>query len=286
MNPIYTSMESLIGRTPLVHLQRMGQDLDARVLAKLEGCNPAGSAKDRVALAMLLDAEEKGLLPPGGTVIEPTSGNTGIGLAAVAAVRGYRAIIVMPDSMSVERQLLMKAYGAEVILTPGAEGMAAAIAKAEADKEIAMAQAQARKEANDARIEAETQIAVRNNDLRIREAELKRLSDIKQADADAAYGIQREEQRRTIEVKTVDANIARQEREAVLKQREVEVTEYTLEATVKKRAEADLYSRQKQAEAELFERQKQAEAELAEAERELEKALPSSISLTCFQCSA
>ncbi len=144
----------------------------------------------------------------------------------------------------------------------------AAIAKAEADKEIAMAQAQARKEANDARIEAETQIAVRNNDLRIREAELKRLSDIKQADADAAYGIQREEQRRTIEVKTVDANIARQEREAVLKQREVEVTEYTLEATVKKRAEADLYSRQKQAEAELFERQKQAEAELAEAERQ------------------
>ena len=131
MNPIYTSMESLIGRTPLVHLQRMGQDLDARVLAKLEGCNPAGSAKDRVALAMLLDAEEKGLLPPGGTVIEPTSGNTGIGLAAVAAVRGYRAIIVMPDSMSVERQLLMAAYGAEVVLTPGALGMTGAIAKAE-----------------------------------------------------------------------------------------------------------------------------------------------------------
>ncbi len=146
----------------------------------------------------------------------------------------------------------------------------AAIAKAEADKEIAMAQAQASKEANDARVEAETQIATRNNDLRIKEAELKQLSDIKQAEADAAYGIQREEQRRTIEIKSADANIARQEREAVLKQREVEVTEHTLEATVKKKAEADLYARQKQAEAELFERQKKAEAELAEIQRAAE----------------
>ncbi len=146
----------------------------------------------------------------------------------------------------------------------------AAIAKAEADKEIAMAQAQASKEANDARVEAETQIATRNNDLRIKEAELKQLSDIKQAEADAAYGIQREEQRRTIEIKSADANIARQEREAVLKQREVEVTEHTLEATVKKKAEAELYARQKQAEAELFERQKKAEAELAEIQRAAE----------------
>ncbi len=146
----------------------------------------------------------------------------------------------------------------------------AAIAKAEADKEIAKAQAQASKEANDARVEADTQIAIRNNDLRIKEAELKQQSDIKQAEADAAYGIQREEQRRTIEIKSADANIARQEREAVLKQREVEVTEHTLEATVKKKAEAELYARQKQAEAELFERQKKAEAELAEIQRAAE----------------
>ncbi len=146
----------------------------------------------------------------------------------------------------------------------------AAIAKAEADKEIAKAQAQASKEANDAKVEAETQIAIKNNDLRIKAAELKQLSDIKQAEADAAYNIQGEEQRRTIEIKTADANIARQEREAILKQKEVEVTEHTLEATVKKKAEAELYARQKQAEAELFERQKQAEAELAEAQRQAE----------------
>lgn len=144
----------------------------------------------------------------------------------------------------------------------------AAIAKAEADKEIAKAQAQANKEANDARIEAETQIAIKNNDLRIKEAELKNLSDIMQAQADAAYEIQKEEQRKTIEVKSADADIARQEREAVLKAKEVEVTERTLEATVKKKAEADLFERQKKAEAELFERQKKAEAELAEAERQ------------------
>ena len=146
----------------------------------------------------------------------------------------------------------------------------AAIAKAEADKEIVKAQAQASKEANDAKIAAETEIAIKNNDLKIKEAELKRLSDIKQAEADAAYNIQGEEQRRTIEIKTQDANIAKQEREAVLKQREVEVMERTLEATVKKKAEAELYQRQKRAEADLYERQKQAEAELAEATRQAE----------------
>ena len=131
---VYTSLEQLIGNTPMLQLQRLERSLNlsARLLVKLESFNPAGSAKDRVALSMILDAEAKGLLSPGGTIIEPTSGNTGIGLAAVAACRGYKAIIVMPDSMSVERQLLMKAYGAQVVLTPGAEGMAAAIAKAEA----------------------------------------------------------------------------------------------------------------------------------------------------------
>ncbi len=146
----------------------------------------------------------------------------------------------------------------------------AAIAKAEADKEIAKAQAQATKEANDAQIEAETQIAMKKNDLRIKEAELKNESDIKQAEADAAYSIQKEEQRKTIEVKSADANIARQEREAILKAKEVEVTERTLEATVKKKAEADLFERQKKAEAALFERQRQAEAELVEAQRQAE----------------
>ena len=144
----------------------------------------------------------------------------------------------------------------------------AAIAKAEADKEITKAQAQASKEANDARIAAETEIAIKNNDLKIKEAELKRLSDIKQAEADAAYNIQGEEQRRTIEIKTQDANIARQEREAILKQKEVEVTERTLEATVKKKAEAELYQRQKQAEAELAEATRQAEALRLQAEAE------------------
>ena len=133
MGKIFHSVTELIGRTPLVRLNRIEaqKELGAAVLAKLECCNPAGSAKDRVALSMILDAEEKGLLAPGGTIIEPTSGNTGIGLAAVAATRGYRAIIVMPDSMSIERQLLMGAYGAEVVLTPGALGMTGAIAKAE-----------------------------------------------------------------------------------------------------------------------------------------------------------
>ena len=134
MSRIFTSADQLIGKTPLLqlcHLERKEQ-LSAKLLAKLEFLNPAGSAKDRVALSMILDAEEKGLLKPGATIIEPTSGNTGIGLAAVAVARGYKAIIVMPDSMSAERQILMGAYGAELVLTPGAEGMSGAIAKAEA----------------------------------------------------------------------------------------------------------------------------------------------------------
>ena len=134
MSKIYASIDGLIGNTPLVRLDRLSgqENLCGTVLAKLECCNPAGSAKDRAALYMIRDAEKTGKLLPGGTIIEPTSGNTGIGLAAVAANRGYRAIIVMPDSMSIERQLLMRAYGAEVVLTPGAEGMTGAIAKAEA----------------------------------------------------------------------------------------------------------------------------------------------------------
>ncbi len=134
MGKIYTSIDELIGKTPLVRLERLcnRERLCGTLMVKLESRNPAGSAKDRVALSMILDAEKSGKLLPGGTIIEPTSGNTGIGLAAVAATRGYRAIIVMPDSMSIERQLLMTAYGAEVVLTPGAEGMTGAIAKAEA----------------------------------------------------------------------------------------------------------------------------------------------------------
>ncbi len=134
MGRIYTSAGQLIGGTPLLELRNIGKDegLEARLLAKLEYLNPAGSAKDRVALAMIEDAEGRGVLKPGAAIIEPTSGNTGIGLAAVGVPRGYRVIIVMPDSMSRERQLLMKAYGAELVLTPGAGGMAAAIEKAEA----------------------------------------------------------------------------------------------------------------------------------------------------------
>ena len=133
MSGICTSVSQLIGRTPLLELTNIekAEGLKARLLAKLEGCNPAGSAKDRVALAMIEDAEAKGILTPGSVIIEPTSGNTGIGLCSVAAARGYKCIIVMPDSMSRERQLLMTAYGAQLVLTPGAEGMAAAIAKAE-----------------------------------------------------------------------------------------------------------------------------------------------------------
>ena len=133
MSKIYTSVDQLMGKTPLLELSNIEKEyrLPARILAKLELFNPTGSAKDRAALAMVLDAEERGLLKPGSTIIEPTSGNTGIGLASVAAARGYRAIIVMPDSMSRERQLLMGAYGAELVLTPGKDGMSGAIAKAE-----------------------------------------------------------------------------------------------------------------------------------------------------------
>ena len=133
MSRIYTSADQLIGRTPLLELSHMSdqENLSAKVIAKLEYFNPAGSAKDRVALSMIRDAEEKGILKAGSTIIEPTSGNTGIGLACVAAARGYRTIIVMPDSMSAERQMLMGAYGAELVLTPGALGMSGAIAKAE-----------------------------------------------------------------------------------------------------------------------------------------------------------
>ena len=132
MAQIYTSVSQLIGNTPLLELTALEAELSlsARLLAKLEYLNPAGSVKDRVALSMIEDAEGKGLLKPGSVIIEPTSGNTGIGLAAVAAGRGYRTIIVMPDSMSVERQQLMTAYGAELVLTPGALGMKGSIEKA------------------------------------------------------------------------------------------------------------------------------------------------------------
>ena len=133
MSKIYTSADQLIGKTPLLEVKRIESalDLKARILVKLEYFNPAGSVKDRVAAAMLDDAEAAGKLKPDSVIIEPTSGNTGIGLASVAAARGYRIIIVMPDTMSVERRKLMKAYGAELVLSEGAKGMKGAIAKAE-----------------------------------------------------------------------------------------------------------------------------------------------------------
>ena len=139
MSAIYTSADQLIGKTPLLELTNIEkkEGLEARILAKLEYFNPAGSVKDRIAKAMIDDAEAKGLLKEGSVIIEPTSGNTGIGLASVAAARGYRIIIVMPETMSVERRALMKAYGAELVLTEGAKGMKGAIARAdELAKEI------------------------------------------------------------------------------------------------------------------------------------------------------
>lgn len=136
MAKIYDSLDQIIGKTPILHLHKAEKalDLKAHVLAKLEYFNPAGSVKDRIAKAMIDDAEKRGVLKPGGLVIEPTSGNTGIALASVAAARGYKAILVMPDTMSTERRRMMKAYGAELVLTPGADGISGSIAKA---KELA-----------------------------------------------------------------------------------------------------------------------------------------------------
>ncbi|MGI5962609.1 MAG: cysteine synthase A [Lawsonibacter sp.] len=132
METVYSGIEQLVGNTPLLQLNRYGagKNLCARILAKLEGLNPAGSAKDRVGLSLILDAEERGLLKPGATIIEPTSGNTGIGLACIAAARGYHVILTMPDTMSAERRAMLSAYGAKLVLTPGAQGMQGAVDKA------------------------------------------------------------------------------------------------------------------------------------------------------------
>lgn len=131
MARIFETIADTIGHTPLVRLRKVTAGAKATVLAKVESFNPAGSVKDRIGYAMIKDAEERGILKPGAVIVEPTSGNTGIGLALVAAARGYRCILTMPDTMSIERRKLLKAYGAEVVLTPGAEGMKGAIAKAE-----------------------------------------------------------------------------------------------------------------------------------------------------------
>ena len=130
---VYTDLTQCIGNTPLLHAQRLTQalQLPARLLLKVEAFNPGGSVKDRVALAMIEDAERRGALLPGGTIIEATSGNTGIGLAWIAKIKGYRLILTMPDTMSIERQQLLRLYGAEVVLTPGSEGMAGAVKRAE-----------------------------------------------------------------------------------------------------------------------------------------------------------
>ena len=127
---IYQGIDELVGKTPLVRIHHVTKGIGAEVLVKLERNNPAGSIKDRVALQMILDAEEKGKLRPGAVIIEPTSGNTGVGLAAFGAVRGYRVILIMPETMSRERQMLLTAYGAQVVLTPGSAGMQGAIDKA------------------------------------------------------------------------------------------------------------------------------------------------------------
>lgn len=131
MSQVTHSILDLIGNTPMLELHKIEavQKIDAQLLAKLEGFNPAGSVKDRIARGMILDAESRGVLRPGGTIIEPTSGNTGIGLAAIGAARGYRVILVMPDTMSIERRNLLRAYGAEVVLTEGPKGMKGAIAR-------------------------------------------------------------------------------------------------------------------------------------------------------------
>lgn len=153
MGQIYKNVEEMIGRTPLLEVARIEEEkgLQAKVLVKLEFFNPAGSVKDRAALSMLLDAEERGLIAPGSTIIEPTSGNTGIGLASVAASRGYRTVFTMPETMSIERRKLLKGYGAEIVLTEGAKGMPGAIAKAEelaAESEDAIVLGQFVNEAN------------------------------------------------------------------------------------------------------------------------------------------